>query len=1426
MSLVETQYAQAEVSRSTGILKAAQLLFEMMSREAICSSGLKSAMDAAFMCEEGWDGSWSFKDAYDALEVAQGYFVRKFGPAILAQSSSDALAMFSRLAASLPTQTKRSEEMVERQQFSTPLPLAYVVSKAAMIGSGDVVLEPSAGTGLLAIFGEVQGARLVLNELAETSRALLTAHFPAADVFGHNAEQIDDRLDEDIKPSVVLMNPPFSAQANSSRKSSDVTLSHLRSSLDRLCDGGRLVLVSGETFKPAGKWRGAFVKLQETCTLAGSLVLPSNTFAKHGTGFGVRLSIFDKVPAPDASAFTGFFESVSSLSEGLDVLVANLPARAAIERLQLHSVSGSGGGFSPSERADKSKPVLPTASIDAKEIELVFDLLGDDSQSVNTGDGNFLPWSCEQFAVAGAQDHVSQLCQSSAMASVKGPVPGYRPMLSERIVRGGLLSAAQLETVVYAGQAHSEMLEGTFSLMDGGQGIVATTADDPDGICYRQGYFLGDGTGAGKGRQIAGVFLDNWNRGRKRGIWISGSSALFEDARRDWSALGMDETQIVPLNRFGANSKLSLSEGILFTTFATLRSEGSKQSRIDQVINWLSRESGDQGFSGVIAFDEAHSMSNAVATDSGFGKGQSSAQGLAGLRLQFELPDARVIYASATAGTDISDLGYAERLGLWGNDARAFATRSNFISSMSEGGIAAMEVIARDLKSMGLYTSRVLSYDGVEVDPFVVDLSDAQTRMYNVFADAFESIHANLEDVIDMLSSGFSACSGRERGSALSVFESTKQRFFNAILTGMTGPKLILEIEKDLAAGNAPVLQLVSTAEAHLERCLSDIPVGEWHDLSINITPVNAVINYLESSFPVQVLEEYEIDGRAHMRKAVDEEGNPLISRKAVAQRDKLIEKIASLPSIPGILDQILHHFGEDMVAEVTGRSRRILYNGGKYFVSNRTASSNVSETQSFLDDQKRILVFSDAGGTGRSYHSGLEFKNQRRRVHYLVEPGWKADRAVQGLGRTKRTNQANEPVFRPVSTNVKGQRRFISTIARRLDALGAISRGQKQGGTSNFFKESDNLESVYAKQALRNFYKLLYVGKIDFVSIERFEKLTGLKLTCDEGLRDNLPPIQRFLNRILALRIEMQNQIFDVFDALHSGVIEQAKERGVYQVGVEALTADSLRIVSQEILREDEITGAETMLVQIERRDKREEIDVSDLVEKRGGKRVKNEKSGRVGILVPYSSVMDEDGVLQKRYKLHRPKETTTLYEVELLKSSWVDIDQFMFDEAWRREVADLGDYETLRFWMVTGLLLPLWKHLDKENPRVRRLSMDDGAQVLGRIVSSTEIRAMKSALGVSEKVDVSASELWSDVVCEGSLAALGNGFGVRHSRVGAANRVEITSGSGWEQSVKEQFYGLGCVSEIIQYKLRMFVPHKSVLDKILEKYGVQSVS
>jgi hypothetical protein len=95
-----------------------------------------------------------------------------------------------------------------------------------------------------------------------------------------------------------------------------------------------------------------------------------------------------------------------------------------------------------------------------------------------------------------------------------------------------------------------------------------------------------------------------------------------------------------------------------------------------------------------------------------------------------------VIYASATGASDVNNLAYATRLGLWG-EGTAFPDRTSFIARIREGGIAAMELVARELKAMGVYTARALSYAGVEYDILEHALTPRQIADFDAYADAW-----------------------------------------------------------------------------------------------------------------------------------------------------------------------------------------------------------------------------------------------------------------------------------------------------------------------------------------------------------------------------------------------------------------------------------------------------------------------------------------------------------------------------------------------------------------------------------------------------------------------------------------------------------------------------------------------------------------
>src|SRR5690606_17559178 len=117
------------------------------------------------------------------------------------------------------------------------------------------------------------------------------------------------------------------------------------------------------------------------------------------------------------------------------------------------------------------------------------------------------------------------------------------------------------------------------------------------------------------------------------------------------------------------------------------------------------------------------------------------------------------------------------------------------------------------------------------------------------------------------------------------------------------------------------------------ERRLSSIPPEEWNNLSIDLTPREYVLDYLREAFPVHLMQAVEdSDGNVAMVPVMDE-GRPAVSQEALARREALIEKMACLPAVPGVLDALLETFGTDAVAEITGRSRRVVLRGGRRVV-------------------------------------------------------------------------------------------------------------------------------------------------------------------------------------------------------------------------------------------------------------------------------------------------------------------------------------------------------------------------------------------------------------------------------------------------------------------------------------------------------------
>lgn len=1390
-------------------------------------------------------GAYTVKDAYDGMELAVNQYLMHSD--LVRQGNGNAanaketLAKLQTLLWKLPTQTKRTAEMESFQQFSTPPNIAYLAAWTANVGAKDIVLEPSAGIGGLALWPKAWGATVYGNELSPRRLAFLN-QLGLDGTYNLNAEQINNLLPDEIKPSVVLMNPPFSATAGRTATNKTANAKrHIEQALDRLEEGGRLVAILGNGMEnDAPAFRAWWDDLRREYSVRANIRIDGENYKKYGTTFDVQLVVIDKTGPNQTPTITGTYKDLSKIPDLMEG-IRNDRTRAEEHPAGVHTaVSGNGdadgsargkleparSGAAPARSGGNDRGnAAGAAALDAgprrglqsrgdqggveqnaggQELagavgesgnaarsgsiqlerngsarpERVPDRRGAVKELAENPDSVYSTYSPSKVHIKGAKKHPAKLVESAAMGAVLPPDPTYTPALPARIAKEGILSDAQLENVVYAGQAHSQTL--------------------PDG--RRRGYFIGDGTGVGKGRQLAGIIMDNYLQGRTKAVWVSEKTGLVNDARRDWSDLGGNKDAILDFSKYKLGQPIADKQGVMFTTYDTLKMAKGGKSRIDDLKAWLG---GD--FDGVIAFDEAHNMGGFISVKGKRGKTKPAAKAIAGVDLQKAFPNARIVYASATGATDITQYGYLDRLGLWGKGT-AFNDVNDFISKISDGGLAAMELVARDMKAMGVYMARSISYDDVKYDTLQHDLTPMQTEIYNTMSRAWQKVLQNMNKALEVTGQ---SKDGMARGRAVGAFYSTQQRFYNQIITSMAMPSVIEDMRRELAAGRSCVLQLTNTNAAQADRALAknEAAGGSLDDL--DLTPSDTLIQMLEKSFPVELYEEYtDEDGKERSRPVLDKDGKPVLDKKAVQMRDGLIAELQQMKVPDGPLEMLLDAFGADNVAEVTGRTRRVVEkpdeNGNmKRVVESRGAASGIADANMFQDGKKRILVFSDAGGTGRSYHADLRAKNQQQRVHYLLQPGWSASKAVQGFGRTHRSNQASAPIFRLVTTNVMGQKRFTSTIARRLDQLGALTKGQRQA-SGGVFGEKDNLENPIAMDALATFYKS--ADKEVLKKLGLYDKLFDEWGRINEGSPD-LRDISKFLNRILSLEVDEQNATFQQFYDTFERMMDAAIANGTVDMGLENYRADKVEVLDETVIRKDP-SGADTRYVQMKVYRKPELIPFSALDTKlRDFKGLVRLEDGGVRAVYEISSKTNEKGEIQRRFSLESPvRGVRSVYVESTLNEKTTKINKSEWAQAWKEETAKAPEYNESTLHLLTGTLLPIWNRLPANNTRVMRVVTSDGGQYLGRVIRPDQIDGVLRSFGANRTMQTYTPEQVSDLIlAKGKEVVLrDNRVKLTRRRVSGEWRTEISGTNLW--FLQRQYPSI--FSERINYEWRMFIP------------------
>ena len=1321
-------------------------------------------------------GVYTCRDAYDAQETAVNKHLLEAHAAKLLAAPGEAFGVLSSLTDRLATQADRTVEQTEYQQFSTPPTLAFVAAKLADLRAGDTVLEPSAGTGSLAIWARAAGATVVCNEVNLRRRALLEKElgFQTTNV---DAELLDDLLPAEISPTVILMNPPFSATGGRVvQHHAKFGLRHIESALHRLSEGGRLVAIAGEgvAFKRPGIG-GWWQKIAASYCIRANFGVSGQVYRKYGTNFGLQIIVIDKVgPTPGGNWQRQLSHIVwgcaDTMEEAWSALKA-LPRRVTEGTTQIVAENDSGSG------------------------------------------AVFVPYTPTK--VRGGVPHPSNIVESASMASVTPPNITYHPHLPVEFVTQGKLSSLQLERVIYAGQRHEQRL--------------ASGA--------RGGFFVGDGTGVGKGRVLAGIIADNWFQGRQRSVWFSVNNDLLESARRDLNDLGVN-ISLARINDYGPTKQITLSRGVLFCSYGSLIAEAKTgEKRIEQIERWLGAEP-------VVIFDEAHKAKNALAQ----GRGEPTQTGQAVIDIQERNPEYRVVYSSATGATDVRNMAYMTRLGLWGPGTNFPDGFPQFLSEIDGGGVGAMEMASRDMKSLGMYLSGSISFGvdpvsgkAVEYRERVHILTAEQRKMYNQAAKAWSVVLQNIERAL-----GVTNASDRARGTALQKFWGDHQRFFRQVICSFKVSDVIEEAEAALRDGKSAVISLVGTGEAKTREQISRTKAegGTLEDL--DFTPREVIAGMIERGFPTAVYIEKtdKATGKVIKVLATKENGEPIQSREALELKQKLLDGLSTLHLPENPLDQLVNHFGEKNVAEITGRTRRLIRDPqtGKIEYKKRAPEGvpmqrvNVDAMERFQSGRCRVAIISDAGSLGISLHACNRSPNRQRRVHITLELGWSADKQMQCFGRTHRSDQAFPPEYVLLSTELGGEKRFSSTIARRLASLGALTKGDR-GAADNTDWRRYNFETDEGKNALCLMYKRIVAGENvkGLKSPKQALREIGLLVVRDgkeEIRKEDQYNVPRFLNRILALDVEPQNALFDYFAELFDQTVRYAKATGTYDEGVTDIKALAIRLgEAPVVVHLDKVTGAETVLYTLEVDRPAETVSFERANRLRlnyEGSFVQHRKSREYALVLPSGHHTDpKDGTTFLTYSVWKPERERTSYIRQAeLNERYRPVQSKDAMQWWQNRFTAAPTVETSHTHIIAGAIIPLWHKLKTDTESrlsVVRVCTKDGQRIVGVEIPRTGIAKVLRSLGLGA-TPKNPQEVFTAILEQGDDLALASNLRLKRSTLQGQPAIELLC---TDSDHFPEFRRLGLINEQIKFKQRFFIPTDErravpLLTKLLASYPI----
>lgn len=527
-------------------------------------------------------------------------------------ASRESYDLICKLYEMQPTISARSSNRIKMQQYSTPLPMAWIAGRFAMADKADgSVLEPTAGNGMLVF--TIPVGQVHVNELDKTRLDNLREQ-GFAQVTQQDATE---PFDGDVRYDVVIANPPFGkreAVEYDGKKIPGLDPQITLNALSSMKDDGRAAIIIGGNMEYANNgaiksMKPFFTYLYDHYNVKGVIDMGGGLYAKQGTTFPTRMILIDgrrtneeraqtAVYPPvenkairKAESFDDLYEIINEVlnfnekTNGTEVLRSQGGRHLSVADNASGETNGAGHNRqseaddesgSQTERRGRTglegnsesgqRPVLGKRGQN--------DTVGETGRGTDTigkpsTDGRGL----EQRTVGNEPQPVDGVDVQRIGLGLKGK-PKKRDLTEEKLPYRPHNTAFRLESVAPA--AMVEAMDKVLSQIEAQHGSIdefvktelgydtiaetyqALAAEQMDSVAMaiyqmkqEQALIIGDQTGVGKGRQMAALIRWAVQRGEKP-VFITQKADLFSDIYRDLVDVGSGDLVPFIFNSDGA----------------------------------------------------------------------------------------------------------------------------------------------------------------------------------------------------------------------------------------------------------------------------------------------------------------------------------------------------------------------------------------------------------------------------------------------------------------------------------------------------------------------------------------------------------------------------------------------------------------------------------------------------------------------------------------------------------------------------------------------------------------------------------------------------------------------------------------------------------------------------------------------------------